>query len=121
MIIITKLILLYLITETLDCPRMISTHPPFPNGTPVPPVPTTDDSMPPGSESNDNVPSTDDTGNQNTIIIAVVVVAIVMLVVLSVLISILIGIVLFKKRTKDFTITHTNLQLGIANQLYGTN
>ena len=154
---------------------MISTPPPFPSSTPVPPVPTepsgsmvttvattelvteestktgpmTGDSTPPGlvsdnlesiavaptptEEPADNTTPTDpvsaDNSNNNdnggsrsqTTIIAVVVVAIVMLVVLSILVSVLIGIMLFKKRTKDFAITRTNLHMGIANQLYGTN
>ena len=77
-----------------------------------------DNTTPTDPESAEN--SNKNSGNLTTAIV-VVVVAIVMLVVLSILVSVLIGIVLFKKRTKNFTVTRTNLHRGITNQLYGTN
>ena len=82
--------------------------------------PTTTGQVTEDPVSADNSNNNNDKNNPTTVI-AVVVVAIVMLVVLSILVSVLIGIVLFKKRTKNFSVTRTNLHMGIANQLYGTN
>ena len=51
-------------------------------------------------------------------IIAVVLVATIVIVI-AIFVSLIIGLTVAKKRTKSFAVTHKNLHLGIANQVYG--
>ena len=51
-------------------------------------------------------------------VIAAVVMAVLLVIIVALLISFIAAVVL-KKRSKKFSVTHTNLQLGVSNRVYG--